>query len=183
MDDAQIKELKPAVKRAAHQAYFNWGDLEADEVEQELWKFILERPSAQDYLINGNKAQRHKALTVQANHICSQERIDYERFSGNWRYSPREAKSLMLRVYGPSSEDHEVSVEEKLDLDVALERMAVFNEKYRKVLEDFFVNGTYDRKLEKDKRRLQRAIETLAQTMNTSRNVRFDQYEKENQNV
>lgn len=183
MDDVQIKDLKPAVKRAARQAYFNWGDLEADEVEQELWKFILERPSAQEYLINGNKAQRHKALTMQANHICSQERIDYERFSGNWRYSSREAKSLMLRVYGPSSGDYKVSVEEKMDLDVALERMAVSNEKYYKVLEDFFVHGTYERKLEKDKRRLQRAIETLAQTMNTSRNIRFDQYEKETQNV
>lgn len=183
MDDVHIKNLKPAVKRAASQAYFNWGNLEVDEVQQELWKFILERPSAQEYLINGNTAQRHKALLVQANHICSQERIDYDRFSGNWRYSPREAKSLMLRVFGPSSEDHEVPIEEKMDLDVALERMAVFNEKYRKVLEDFFVHGTYDRKLEKDKRRLQRAIETLAQTMNTSRNVRFDKYEKENQIV
>src|SRR5699024_8362985 len=129
------------------------------------------------------KAQRHKALTVQAHQICSQERLDYERFSGNWRYSPREAKSLMFRVYCSSSVDNEVSGEEKLDLEVALERMSVSNVIYVMVFEDLFVNGTYERKLEKDKRRVQRAIETLAQTMNTSRNVRFDKYEKENQIV
>lgn len=183
MDDVHIKDLKPAVKRAAQQAYFNWGNLDADDVEQELWKFILERPSAQEYLIAGNKAQRHKALTIQANHICSQERMDYDRFSGNWRYSPREVKSLMLRVFGASSEDYEVPTEEKLDLAIALERMESTHARYRKVLEDFFVHGTYERHQEKDKRRLQRAIETLAEIMNTSRNIRFDQYEKENQNV
>lgn len=183
MDESLTQELKVTVTKVSKRVAANWDIIDADDVEQCLWLFIMTSPGVQDYLAKNDKKLREKALARQAESICSQERLDYDRFTGNWHYTPKEAKSLMLRMYGNSSEDYEVPQEEALDLDVALARMEKSNPRYYKVLQEFFVHGTYERYEEKDKRRLQRAIETLSNTMNLSRCNRQSEYDKEPKRV
>lgn len=186
------------VAREARLASNKWnGIMDADDVEQELWVYILESPSVQKYLLEAEPAQLSKALSIKASHLCSQERLDIDHATGNWNYNPAEVRELLNAYWG--SDVHNVSQavmslaqenlsptmiqnitggtiapDERIDLEQALEQLEETHPQHFFVLQEAYYAG-----IEPSHHVMKvRAVEQLTTTMNRTRSQReMDRHE------
>lgn len=163
-------QIHESVANEARYASNRWnGLLEADDIEQMLWEWLLESPSAQNYLRTANAAQTKKALSLKADFLCSQERIDYDRFTGNFNYTPADVRRILDRVSGfaePTEFD-----DEKLDLEMGMEHLLEAHPQYHEVIvKRFFLDEQLEGHAEY--MRSERAVDKLASLMNRKRSER-----------
>lgn len=158
-------KIKDKVRNAAASASKRWnGLLDADDIEQELWLFIAETPSAQVYLSDSGNNQVRRALRQRADVICSKERIDYDKFSGNWHYSPAEVRTLLKDVFA----EQDIPSEEFIDLQTGMEQLRDKHPEYHEtVIRVFFQE---DRDVPAMKK--SRAVDKLTALMNRTRTTR-----------
>lgn len=186
------EQIHEQVAREARLAAAKWNGLaEADDVEQDLWVWILESPSIQKYLRDGEPAQTSKALSTKANSICSQERLSADHFSGNWNYNPAEVRDL-LDTYGGTDVQHvspevmaiaqenlsqtmienilggTISADEMIDLGQALEELEYIQPNYYFVLHEAYSAGIEP----EDRMSKSRAVDKLTTLMNRKRSQR-----------
>lgn len=165
------EDLEAAVKREARLAESRWNNLiSADDIEQEIWLFILENPSSQRFLSTAEPAQVASALRSRADVICSKERIDYDHFTGNFHYTPKEVREL-LDTLGEEYDVH--SADEKVDLQLGLEELDQYHPEHSNTIE--VVYGTpngYDSKDVSARKRKQEAVDKLTELMNRKRGQR-----------
>lgn len=163
-------QIHESVANEARYASNRWnGLLEADDIEQMLWEWILESPSAQNYLRTANAAQTKKALSLKAGSLCSQERIDYDRFTGNFNYTPADVRRILDRV-SDFAEPTEFD-EEKLDLEMGMEHLLEAHPRYHEAIERrFFLDEPFED--DSEKKRCSRAVDKLASLMNRKRSER-----------
>lgn len=192
------ERINKRVAREARLAASKWnGIMDADDVEQELWVYILESPSVQKYLQDAEPAQLSKALSIKANHLCSQERLDIDHATGNWNYNPAEVRDLLNVYWG--SDVHNVSqavmslaqenlsqtmiqnilggsisADEKVDIEQALADLEDAHPNHYYLLHEAYSAGIEpDHPQEKT-----RAVEQLTTTMNRTRSQReMDRHE------
>lgn len=124
MSNELYELLSEQVKEAASRASYKWhGLLDADDIEQELWVEILESPATARDLRKADRELVLDLLSHKADRICIKERDSYERFSGQFRYSVNEVKTIATEILtkpGPVTE-------EVIDFMDALERLIVSN--------------------------------------------------------
>lgn len=163
-------QIHESVANEARYASNRWnGLLEADDIEQMLWEWILERPSAQAYLKAAEPAQLKAALSTKADHLCSQERIDYDRFTGNFNYTPADVRRILDRV-SDFAEPTEFD-DEKLDLEMGMDRLIETHPQYHEVIvKRFFLDEQLEGHAEYV--RSERAVDKLASLMNRKRSER-----------
>lgn len=138
MNNEITKLLKPAVNKAAHQAERRWNSiLPADDIEEELWLFILESQSVQDYLTRNTEGSRIAALKMKADSICSKEKTDYEHFTGNYLYTSADVRRLLENL----TRDKRLLDAERIDLELGLEQLKRRHEKYYKILVSHYKEG------------------------------------------
>lgn len=156
------------MKRVARQASFRWnGVMEPDDIEQELWLFVMASPSVQRYLDTHSEGENSKALKRKADYVCSQERLAYEFFSGNFHYSTRE----VAWMFDTLACGDELEVEEQIDLGVAVEVLMEEYPQHYEAVKKYFVAG--DRaETAAERKRKSRALEKLTTTMNMKRGQR-----------
>lgn len=166
MDTKQYEDLETAVKREARLAESRWNNLiSADDIEQEIWLFILETPSSQRFLSTAEPAQVASALRTRADVICSRERIDYDHFTGNFHYTPKEVREL-LDTLGEEYDVH--TADEKVDLQLGLEELGQYHEKHYDVIHQVYLLG-----IEPEDHNLKpRAVDKLTELMNRKRGQR-----------
>lgn len=169
MKEALYEKIKTSVTKEAKAAEYRWhAILDADDVEQGLWLFIVESPAIQAYLSEAEPGQVKKALKTKADAVCSKERLDYDRFSGNWHYTNFETRELLNKWGEELLPDEESLAPEQQDFTEALKILRDSNPNHYEVLEDKFVAGSQARS-GAEKMAVSRAIDKLTEIMNMSR--------------
>lgn len=161
------EEVEIAVQRAARSAAYDWHNiLDYDDIHQELWVFILNRPSVQ----NKTGEDLDKILSWQAHSICKQAQVDYEYFSGNFNYSPRD-----VREGAKSMTEFEGTESEQADYDLGLEILWKYRPEKLEDLEDWFTNPEgWNTRLSGVRSRIQRMFDALTDAMNEVRRARLN---------
>jgi hypothetical protein len=174
------------IKRVARKASFDWpGVTDEDDLAQEIHLHILERPGTQEDLAEMDSNARYRTLHKIAQRIASRERVDYEHYSGNFRYAVNEVRAALAAgamreterglSSSWSTEDYVDSVNLdkdpvlgrvalEQDLRIGLKAVAAVNSRYYEVLRKRYLLGedlfTGDRTV------LSRALSLLATKMN-----------------
>ena len=172
-----------------------WQDTaDADEIEQELWLWILERPGTQQFFRTAQPAQIYSALQSRAMNISSKARTAYEHFSGQYVYTPAEVRDLLdtywsTDVYNVSSEvlamaeenisstmienilGGTISAEEKVDLELALSDLEEEHSDYYEEIRSYYYEEIPNKDGASHKRK-ERAVDKLTTIMNRKRSQR-----------
>lgn len=166
--DDFCKKHQPTVRKAAEATAAKWkGVLDADDIEQELWLFIMESGSVQKYLEEHSTGEGVSGLKRKAESICSDERIQYDYFSGNFQYNPADVRSIVGRLESQQF----VSWDEQIDYDVALKEFkAKHTEKYEAYVLYFLEKEHASTSGERSRK--QRALDKLVEIMNRKRSQR-----------
>ena len=163
--------INEQVAREARRAQARWNNLlPADDIEQELWMFLMENSSAQRYLLEANQAEIAKALITRADIICSKERLSYDHFTGNFHYTTEEVRDL-LEDYTQDRVELDPSM---VDLDLAMADLEEEDSQYFFILHEAYVAG-----VEPSHRQYKtRAVDKLTTIMNRKRSQReLDRHE------
>lgn len=168
----QVAELKPAVEKVARQAERRWNEfMPADDIEQELWLFIMTSQSVIDYLLQSNEALRVRALKRKADSICSNERMDYDHFTGNYSYVPKDVRRILENL----TQERRNLDEEQFDLDEGLKALEREYPQYHEAVIAQYWYG-YPPSAPKEQDLRERAIDKLADLMNRKRSQRDAEY-------
>ena len=160
------EEIESAVQRAARSAAYDWHNImEYDDIHQDLWMFMLSRPSVQDK----TGEELDKVLRWQANSLCKQAQVDYEYFSGNFQYSPRD-----VREGAKSMTEFDGTPDEQADYDLAVEILWQYRPEKFEDLESWFDDpDSWNTRLSGVRSRVQRMFDALTDAMNEVRRARL----------
>lgn len=169
-----IADLIPKVRAIAHKTAAYWpGTIDADDVEQEISLRLLElSDDALERLDQSPHAGVMSTLHMLGMQIASDYRNDYEVFSGNYRYSGEEVRSLLES--GALVFADEMTVTERVDLTNAMQRLDETSPQYAEAIFRRYVEDINDRA---DKDTLSRAIRSLTREMNHSFNKATAEHE------
>lgn len=164
-----IADLVPKVRAIAHKTASYWpGTIDADDVEQEISLRLLElSDDALERLDQSPHAGVMSTLRMLGMQIASDYRNDYESFSGNYRYSGEEVRSLLES--GALVFSDELTATERVDLMAAMERLQETSPQYAEALFRRYAEGIPDRGKSDENARL-RAIRALTREMNRNFN-------------
>lgn len=159
------EEVEQAVCKAARSAASSWGSvMEYDDIHQELWLFLLERPSMQKKTI----ADLEHVLYWYAHSVCKKAQVDYEYFSGNFQYSPGE-----VRESAKSMTEYDGTPDEQADFDLAIEILWQHKPEKFEDLEDWFESQEeWNTSMSSTRKRIQRMFDALTDAMNDVRRAR-----------
>lgn len=168
MHDEAVIGLKQAVRKAAQQAETRWNKLlDADDIEQELWVFILESKSVQAALTGLSDKDKVARLKKKADSICSREKLDYERFTGNFLYTPADVRRILSRLSG----DERILDDEAIDFGIGFEALEEEHFHYYEAVREFYFFGR-EVKNKSDEDLKRRSVDKLAELMNRKRSKR-----------
>lgn len=165
--DDYVNTLYPEVRAVAEQVAHKWRDVAtADDLEQDIWVRLLESDYAQK-LAQFDKQARGATLARIANQVADKQRLDYDHFTGNFRYSANEVRVLLKN--GVLTEERVTTRTERLDLDEATAMLRERNPRYAEVIYKKYVSGeTIDAR-----HVLTRAVDKLTECMNSVHNGRM----------
>ena len=170
METELYEKLVDAVQREAKQAERRWNNIiEADDIEQEIWLWMVERPGVQRQLQNANPAEIAAVLKRSADQICSKERLDLDHFSGNYHYTPGEVRGLLEEV-GTEYDVH--SADEKVDLQLGLDDLLQYHPEYFEMIEQVYYLGETFANADPRRKAKDRAVDKLTEIMNRKRGQR-----------
>lgn len=194
-----VMRLKSEVEKAAKTVAFKWPNVVSeDDMQQGLYLFLLERPGVVEKLLTEfDDKNRLNAVVAIGHQIAGKERDDYEVFSGNFRYSVNEVKSLLEDralhhespelgsnwsvskdfIQGGEFEDKVINkVASETDLRRGMKMLAAKNSKYAEVIERRYLRDEVIPQEESaEYKRLIRALTALTTEMNKS----FKQHQKD----
>jgi len=177
--DEILVEIMPLVRKAAQSVAAQWpGVVEADDVEQEIYANLLELKE-ENLRRLVDEFDRDGLVKVfkerQGHQVAARYRNDFELFSGNYRYSGEEVRSLLES--GALVFADELTVTERVDLTNAMQRLDETSPQYTDVVfrkyaaDETFARGSSDEKV------LQRAMKALTREMNRSFNKATAEHE------
>lgn len=148
LNEIEAGVLQKDVKRAAKSVAFQWPDvIEADDVEQEIWLHILERPGTRVDLLEMDELPRYRTISKIGHRIASKARTDSYYSRGVYLYSLADVKRMLnsgaikeFQLKAQSYDGDQISVnqvgpdsqvsDEVMDLRRALVRLSEKNERY-----------------------------------------------------
>lgn len=167
MDTAFIEQHSAAVQREARSAESRWNKIiTADDIEQEIWLFIMETRSTERFLQDAEPAQVAAALRTRADIICSKERLDLDHFTGNFHYTTTEVRDLLEKVY--IEEPTITTADEHADITTALDDLEDEHPGHFIVLYKKYSFGIEP----SDTKKTTRAVDALTTIMNRKRSQR-----------
>lgn len=170
METELYEKLVDAVQREAKQAERRWNNIiEADDIEQEIWLFLIENKSSQRFLATAEPAQVAAALKTRADTICSKERLDLEHFSGNFHYTPSEVRGLLEEI---GAEYDVPEADEKIDLQLGLDELLQYHPNFFEYIEKAYYLGEDFSSTSTLRDQKSRAVEKLTELMNRKRGQR-----------
>jgi len=92
-----VLDMKDQIRKAAKTVAVQWPTVvDEDDLEQDIYVHLLERPgSVEKLLTEFADKDRFNAIIAIGHQIAAKERTDYEVFSGNFRYSVNEVRNLL----------------------------------------------------------------------------------------
>jgi len=162
-----VRPVKTAAKIVASQ----WpGVIEADDVEQEIWIYLVESPGSALKALEANTPKaRARFLTRIGHQRASKARAAYDYFRGAYKYSVKEVKDL-LASGGLSSDNQDRVRVEYTDLHEAFRALQDRNEGQAAALTRRYLL-TESMETNADQKVLQRAVESLTDEMNRSNRI------------
>ena len=176
--DEILVEIMPLVRKAAQSVAAQWpGIVEADDVEQEIYVNLL--GLKEEHLRRlVDEFDRDGLVKVfkerQGHQVAARYRNDFELFSGNYRYSGEEVRSLLES--GALVFSDELTATERVDLMAAMERLQETSPQYAEALFRRYAEGIPDRGKSDEHARL-RAIRALTREMNRNFNRETAEHE------
>lgn len=170
-----LVQILPEIKRAAMKVGREWGAVTTPEdIEQSIVMHLLEKNTAVR-LFEFDAPARRELLEKIGQQLAVQERVDYDYFTGNFRYSTREVRELLER--GALYEERTRTRTERLDLDEGSELLRKRNARYAEVIADRYLlgNPASGSTARKD---LTRAVDLLTDCMNQVHKNRERAYEE-----
>ncbi|AIG78427.1 Hypothetical protein AJAP_27920 [Amycolatopsis japonica] len=155
-----LEEILPDIRRAAKRVGREWSAVTtAEDVEQEIVLHLLTKDTAEK-LADFDDAARGVTLYRIGTQIAAQERIDYDHFTGNYRYSTNDVRKILdldalLKI-------RERTSAEEADLD---EGMAMLRKRHARYAEVVVLRYRFKENV--DRRVLHRAVDALAECMNS----------------
>jgi len=193
------------IRNVSRNVAFGWpGVVDEEDLEQMIRVRILEAgPKYYNSLLEMDKAARETLLAKIGHQIATQERDDYELFTGNYKYSWDEMDHLLEKEGVLSHALHELQtvspdypgqdkvkggpanslghdgdvVVEAMDLLEALDRIKDRNSDYYAVLVNKYKYGIQPERWSSEEKRLARAKRALLSEMNASYRRRFDRFQ------
>lgn len=166
-----ILKLRPTIQKAAKSVAYNWpGIMEADDAEQAITTHLLERPSSIQKILEMERAAQYRAVVGIGHQLASQERANYERYKGNYRYSVKEVKDALQA--GALIEDYPRFNEVVFDIVEGLQALARRTPQYADAVLERYVDFNIPQK-GSPAMALSRALESLVIEMNKSHKRRF----------
>lgn len=177
--DEILVEIMPLVRKAAQSVAAQWpGIVEADDVEQEIYVNLLELKE-ENLRRLVDEFDRDGLVKVfkerQGHQVAARYRNDFELFSGNYRYSGEEVRSLLES--GALVFADEMTVTERVDLTNAMQRLDETSPQYADII---FQRYAEDKRFGTDsaeKKMLRRALQALTREMNRSFNKATAEHE------
>jgi hypothetical protein len=171
---AGVLDLSKEVCKAAKSVAFEWpGVLEADDLEQEIYLYLIERPNDIEKLLNDfDDKQRLNAIKRIGHRIAAGERADYEVFSGNFKYSVDDVKRKLKWASnnGATASIRNLSMDN--DLVNGMERLAEAHKPHVAAIRSRYFEGVIPTE-GKDKTLLSEALTALTTQMNRSHKQQF----------
>jgi hypothetical protein len=159
----RIEELADLIGKAAKTVAYQWPTVvDEDDIQQDIYINLLESPGSVDKLLDDFEAKdRLNAIIAIGHKIASKERLDYEVFSGNFRYSVNEVKRMLEKggLRGNSTKSSAFQ-----DLHQSLDGIS---QEYRECLWSKYVQNITPTS-GYDKTQVSRALEALTTEMNRS---------------
>lgn len=171
MTDTNLGSLADPVRRAAKIVASQWpGVIEADDVEQEIWLYLVESPgSAQKALDASEPRARARFLTRIGHQRASKARAAYDYFRGAYKYSVREVKDL-LASGGLSADNQDRVKVEYTDLHEAFRALQERNESYANAIGKRYLLCE-SMESTSERHALERGTEALTNEMNRSNRI------------
>lgn len=167
------EDLEPVVTRASKSVAHQWpGVIEQEDLEQELWGYLLARPNTISKVRGLERKARDRFITRLGHQIASQERTDYDHYKGSYTYAVKDVKDLLSRgVLTVGVDGFDAAV---VDLLEGLEKLVVKTPQYVEAVvgryADNEVPGT-----QRGKDALRNGLEALTKEMNRSARVHFSE--------
>lgn len=167
----QLDELTRVVRRVARSVAFNWPvTVVGDDLEQELWLEILQKPSTLKALVEADPPLRYRLLVRLGHRSAGNARDTYEFFTGNFRYSVDDVKRLLLK--GALDTDVVPDSSSGLDLEASLSALWETTPQYAEA-----ITTRYSEKWESPESRsgqhaLERGLTALTDGMNRNSRAR-----------
>jgi hypothetical protein len=159
----RIEELADLIGKAAKTVAYQWPTVvDEDDIQQDITLHLMERPGSLDKLLDEfSPKDRLNAIIAIGHQIASKERLDYEVFSGNFRYSVNEVKRMLEKggLRGNSTKSSAFQ-----DLHQSLDGIS---QEYRECLWSKYVQNITPTS-GYDKTQVSRALEALTTEMNRS---------------
>lgn len=168
MIEGLYEKVEGTVKKVAQETHIRWARImPADDIEQELWLYILEHPSTQEWMLTAKSSTMKSILAKQGDYICSKERLDYDHFTGNYNYNSQEVGALLEGLVGGKSIKPDMAV----DLQLGMEDLQKEHPQFFETLHDIYWERLDYSDTPKRKRK-SRALSKLAELMNRKRSQR-----------
>lgn len=171
------KEISYASKVVANQ----WpGVIQADDVEQELYLLLLERPGSVEKLATMTSEERRNSLVHVGHQIGSRYKNDYELFSGNCYYGTEHVRAILesglLTVARRDLGDMKETLTDFLDLHEAFDALKNSNQNAAQIIWSMFAEKDYDLSTGKARMYLSRAVKSLTELMNQAHRRRSGEF-------
>lgn len=157
MTIAVTDEFREKVRKAARSVASGMNQIEADDVEQDIWVRLLEDTKYYDELCS--QEDPFQSLKRIGKQEAYKQNSAYEYYTGDYTYNPKEVRGLLSEYLIDVTLE---SVAEHVDLVEGLLLLREKNSALFKVLIDKFVHNTEPT----NTAYTTRAVETLAQMMN-----------------
>lgn len=159
--------MKAAVRKAVRSVQFQWPDvIEADDLEQELFMWVIQSPSVQAKLESGDAKSRHGLLVRQGHRIASEARKRNLRFAAEFEYSIDDVKAIL------SGKDRRHEALD--DLTEAMNSLRETTPQYAEIIARKYAGEELTGRA--DTNRLYRAHIALTDEMNSIVRQKFDAY-------
>lgn len=170
--EEQLNELKSVICRAANSVARQWpGVIDAEDVEQEIYVHLIERPASIQKILEMDDRARYRAIVGVGHQIARQERTDLDYYRGAFNYGVDDVKDLLKReVLTKPVVQFDAAVADLMD---ALERMVTKTPQYV----DAVVSRYADMEVPAQgapAQRLSDALESLTRHMNQAAKNRYN---------
>lgn len=177
-------ELSEELHALSKQVSRNWpGVLDSEDIEQDVWIWILETWNGPQLLHGADEETRGKLIYWMANKTAKRHRNEHDLFSGNYYYSTDDVRAILNRdpspeddamfehweqmagepVALPSTSPGAETLTEQMDLDEGLE---LLEKKKPQIAAIIWATFYHNSPIHKHRIELTRAIDALTYAMN-----------------
>ncbi|BCP02470.1 hypothetical protein MINTM018_52390 (plasmid) [Mycobacterium intracellulare] len=171
---SSLRDLVKPIKKAAKIVASQWpGVIDADDVEQEIWLYLVESPGSAHKALEAIEPKAQARFLTRIGHQrASKARAAYAYFRGAYKYSVKDVKDL-LASGGLSADNQDRVKVEYTDLHEAFRKLKDRNESYSNAIaKRYLLSESMGSSREQDA--LKNGVIALTDEMNRSnRNNRY----------